>query len=312
MHNFLCTLLLREYIIVTNLFQGNIPVFLTLSVNSSGMSSVSSIHSRLYASESELFAAYVRAGYPYLVIVQFLKTRHGVDISLRTFKARLRAYGIRRRCNAPHLDEVKNCIQVELNSPAANVGYRQMQRLLVQRYNLSVSNNTVMRVLSQLDPAGCARRRTRRFARRTYHCKGPNYTWHMDGWDKLKPYGISVHGCIDGFSRRVLWICACSTNKDPNVIASMYLDCVEELACCPKNLWSDAGTENVAVAAMQSALAGTPDSHRYVTSVRNQRIESWWGYLMRAQGHWWREFFEDMCAFRLYNPAKYFERNCLQ
>ena len=27
---------------------------------------------------------------------------------------------------------------------------------------------------------------------------GPNYLWHMDGNDKLKPYGFSIHGCIDG------------------------------------------------------------------------------------------------------------------
>ena len=23
--------------------------------------------------------------------------------------------------------------------------------------------------------------------------------WHADGLDKLKPYGIAVHGCIDGY-----------------------------------------------------------------------------------------------------------------
>ena len=28
---------------------------------------------------------------------------------------------------------------------------------------------------------------------------GPNYIWHMDGYDKLKPFGIAVHGCIDGY-----------------------------------------------------------------------------------------------------------------
>ena len=28
--------------------------------------------------------------------------------------------------------------------------------------------------------------------------QGPNYLWHMDSYDKLKPYGISIHGCIDG------------------------------------------------------------------------------------------------------------------
>ena len=30
--------------------------------------------------------------------------------------------------------------------------------------------------------------------------------WHIDGYDKLKPYGFCVHGAIDGFSRRIMWI----------------------------------------------------------------------------------------------------------
>ena len=29
--------------------------------------------------------------------------------------------------------------------------------------------------------------------------KGPNYLWHMDGYDKLKPYGFCIHGAIDGY-----------------------------------------------------------------------------------------------------------------
>ena len=33
------------------------------------------------------------------------------------------------------------------------------------------------------------------------HSCGPNYVWHIDGYDKLKPFGIAISGCIDGFSR---------------------------------------------------------------------------------------------------------------
>jgi hypothetical protein len=37
----------------------------------------------------------------------------------------------------------------------------------------------------------------KRLKRRIYCC--PNYLWHFDAYDKLKPYGICIHGCIDGF-----------------------------------------------------------------------------------------------------------------
>lgn len=26
----------------------------------------------------------------------------------------------------------------------------------------------------------------------------PNFLWHIDGYDELKPYGFAIHGCIDG------------------------------------------------------------------------------------------------------------------
>ena len=29
--------------------------------------------------------------------------------------------------------------------------------------------------------------------------QGPNHVWHTDGFDKLKPYGFAIHGCIDGY-----------------------------------------------------------------------------------------------------------------
>lgn len=33
----------------------------------------------------------------------------------------------------------------------------------------------------------------------------------MDGYDKLKPYGIAISGCIDSFSHYVVWMEAYTT-----------------------------------------------------------------------------------------------------
>ena len=30
---------------------------------------------------------------------------------------------------------------------------------------------------------------------------GPDYTWHVDGYNKLKPYGFAIHDCIDGYEK---------------------------------------------------------------------------------------------------------------
>ncbi len=31
-----------------------------------------------------------------------------------------------------------------------------------------------------------------------WHLQGPKFCWHLDGYDKLSPFGFYIHGCIDG------------------------------------------------------------------------------------------------------------------
>ena len=49
-----------------------------------------------------------------------------------------------------------------------------------------------------LDPEGVNIRKQRRLKRRLYRNPGPNYAIHVDGYDKLKPYGFAIHGAVDG------------------------------------------------------------------------------------------------------------------
>ena len=39
-----------------------------------------------------------------------------------------------------------------------------------------------------------------------------------------------------------------------------------------------------------------PNSHRYVPSPRNQRIEGWSSFLRKNQTSWWIDFFNDLIA----------------
>lgn len=54
--------------------------------------------------------------------------------------------------------------------------------------------------MSILDPAGNALRRSHRLHRRVYTNDGPNQIVHIDGYDKLKPFGLCIHGAIDGYN----------------------------------------------------------------------------------------------------------------
>ncbi|KAL5509127.1 hypothetical protein EMCRGX_G004432 [Ephydatia muelleri] len=59
--------------------------------------------------------------------------------------------------------------------------------------------------------------------------KGQNWCWHIDGYDKLRPCGFPIYACIDGFSRKIIWLELTSTNNDPNVVVKFFLDAVVKL-----------------------------------------------------------------------------------
>ncbi len=60
--------------------------------------------------------------------------------------------------------------------------------------------------MRELDPNGVETRKSHKLRRREYICPGPNEVWHANGYDKLKPFGFPIHGCIDGYSRKALWL----------------------------------------------------------------------------------------------------------
>ena len=53
--------------------------------------------------------------------------------------------------------------------------------------------------------------------------------WHADQYDKLRHYGFGIHGCVDGFSRRVMWLRVYSTNRDPWIVAKYYYEVINTL-----------------------------------------------------------------------------------
>jgi hypothetical protein len=178
-----------------------------------------------------------------------------------------------------------------------------MWQTLRNHYNLRVGKEVLRVYMRTRDPVAVDGRRNRRLRRRTYHSNGPAECWHVDGYDKLKCYGLAISGCIDGFSRRIIWLQCSHTNNDPKVIGSYYIDAVERMMHCPKKVRPDRGSENNVVAALQFCLTGTESSHVFGTSPSNQRIESFWSTLRRCRMQWWIELFEDMVSCSLLDTS---------
>ena len=132
----------------------------------------------------ELLRYYFQKGFSYKNILLFLSKYHDTEMSMRSLQQRLHGMGLKR-------------INISLRLKGIQVPRRVVEELC-----------------RELDPVGCHERKAHRLQRRQYMNPGPNFAWHTDGYDKLKPYGFPIHGCVDGFSRRVLWLNVSRTNND--------------------------------------------------------------------------------------------------
>ena len=252
-------------------------------------------------------------------IALFLACVHGIQLSLRQLKRILRRLGCTRRRNLSDLEEVVEAVDTELRGSGRLLGYRAMHQRLVNHHRLVTTREVVRHTLRTFDPEGVELRSRQRLRRRVYRCKGPNYLWHINGYDKLKPFGFCVHGAIDGFSRRILWLEVASSNNDPRIIAQYYLDCVRQLGGTARIVRGDRGTENGNVAAIQRFFRRSAEddfasekSFMFGKSTSNQRIEAWWGRLRKGCAEWWIKFFKDLRDSGLYSDDDVIQRQCLQ
>lgn len=144
-------------------------------------------------------------------------------------------------------------------------------------------------------------RRTGRLQRRTYQSEGSNYLWHIDGYDKLAPFGLPIHGCVDGFSRYILWLKLGTTNRRPEQTCLYFLEAVSKY-CLPHSIRVDAGTENSNIKYAQVFLSDglprlTPLNHVLVgSSNHNERIERFWGLLRTQKINYWINHFKRFVA----------------
>ena len=159
------------------------------------------LEQQAHVDRDQLIERYFNLGFAQCEICAFLVLTHRIRISVCQLKRILQRRGLRRRGHPTDFGLVISAIEQEMEGSGSCIGYRAMWQRLRNDRGMVVSRETVRHALRIIDPEGVSERLRNRLRRRQYRGKGLNFLWHIDSYDKLKPFGCCVHRCIDGFSR---------------------------------------------------------------------------------------------------------------
>ncbi|KAL9614761.1 MAG: hypothetical protein Q9167_000752 [Letrouitia subvulpina] len=126
----------------------------------------------------------------------------------------------------------------------------------------------------------------------------PNYIWSIDGYDKLRSYGIEIYAALDTYARYVIWVHVGISNRTQTSLLSQYLYAIQAFGQQPRFIRLNRGNETSLLASAHHQLqqAYEPglefqDCYLYGTNTANQRIEAWWGQMTHSQLFKWRDYF---------------------
>jgi hypothetical protein len=162
-------------------------------------------------------------------------------------------------------------------------------------------------------PDQVAGRLAKRFVRRTFYAAGINHFWAMDQHDKWKQFGLFWHGCLDGFTGKILWLVVWWTNSNPWFVCTQYLKAIKNFSGtlplffiiglssifigAPCITQSDHGTENFNVTYAHTHLHHQLDpslsgsiQHQWMHGHSNIRPEQMWSQFHRM----WVPGFENL------------------
>ena len=140
--------------------------------------------------------------------------------------------------------------------------------------------------INRVDPRNTTLRWGALVSRRVYAVPWPNSLWHLDGHHSLIRWGLVIHGCIDGYSRRIICL-ACGSNNLAETVLHLFETAIRrDGGLWPSRIRVDYGVENTAVCDAMVAVRGEGrGSFMAGSSHRNQRIERLWRDVFRCICH---------------------------
>lgn len=169
--------------------------------------------------------------------------------------------------------------------------------------NIVVTRSRVQESLLRVSESSVQMRQRITVQRRVYNVPAPNCLWHIDGLHCLIRWRIVLHGGIDGYSRRIVYLRA-SDNNMADTVEVLFRDAVN-ICGWPSRVRCDKGGENINVARAMLNVRGTGQRRVLVgNSVHNQRIERLWRDVFRCVCHYFYSRFYAMEEMGILNPIR--------
>ena len=274
------------------------------------------------SSETQLECQVLRAGNPgrpkFLIPAETLEDLRGLGFSWEkisrmfgvsrwTIYRRVQSYGLKNVAQFSSLPDAQldQLVLDYLNRHGRTTGRTYLAGYLMS-LGLRVQRRRVRESLTRVDPVNTALRWGIVVSRRKYSVPWPNSLWHLDGHHSLIRWGLVIHGCIDGFSRRIVFL-RCSDNNLSQTVLELFLKAIEKDGFWPSRIRVDYWVENLLVCdAMVEGRGEGRGSFIPGPSTRNQRIERLWREVFRCVCHLFYYVFyamEDTGLLQIDNPV---------
>ena len=130
------------------------------------------------------------------------KLASSLGVSVSTVKRYMHQYGIERPPFSTISDSSLDAAIKEYKAVHPNTGIRYIRGHFSQQ-GMRVQRKRIIASLSRVDSVAKVMLQRKAIERRVYESSRPNALWHVDGHHKLGPWGIVIHGFVDGYDRMV-------------------------------------------------------------------------------------------------------------